>query len=147
MSSFRLLRIWCKRTRLRGALAMAALYAVCVLAPHAALAFGGGEHAAHCLTGSDKGVAEHVHADGTSHMQSDGTAHAQHESNAAKQDTHDNGKLHSASSCCGLFSMTALDNAVDTSLAVLPQAAAHYLILTATLWGGRPDCLYRPPNV
>src|SRR5688572_898715 len=62
----RMLSALTRKMRLWGAAGMAAFYAVCLLAPVAAFAFGGGE--AHCLTQDNHGLGSvHVHDDGTAH--------------------------------------------------------------------------------
>jgi hypothetical protein len=112
-----------RRHRFAAALALAVFYALCILAPHAAVALGGD---AHCL--KDAPVAAHVHAakaephahPGAVHQHGDGTVHRHSDSGLADkslpQQSDTNDKNHSAT-CCGLFCITAI--ALDVA-AVLP---------------------------
>jgi hypothetical protein len=149
-----------RRRRFAAALALAVIYALCVLAPHAAVALGADPH---CL--KDVPVAAHVHAakaephehamhqhgDGmrqhgadTVHRHSNGLANGLADSSVPKQsDTND--KNHAAT-CCGLFCLTAiaLDVAVmlpppppPVTLAALGRDEAHA--------GRGPIRINRPP--
>jgi hypothetical protein len=67
--------------RIKAAIALAAVYAFCVLSPAAALAFVDGPTAVHCLADQHgiaaphhQDAAMHVHADGTTHQHANGTA-------------------------------------------------------------------------
>ena len=114
-----MLRRLTRRFRFNAALALAALYASCVIAPHAALALT--DAAAHCLTephGSShvhRAQAEtrvHVHADGTAHTHGDTAPHKQ------KDVDKDHG-----GTCCGLFCVTALAHEPALTLSA-PLAAS-----------------------
>jgi hypothetical protein len=138
-----------RRHRFAAALALAVFYALCILAPHAAVALGGDPH---CL--KDAPVAAHVHAAkaeaqphahaGAMHQHGDGTAHRHSDSGVPKQsDTND--KNHSAT-CCGLFCITAIALDVATvlppppppvTLAALGRNEAHA--------GQGPVRINRPP--
>jgi hypothetical protein len=136
-----------RRRRFAAALALAAIYALCILAPHAAVALGAD---AHCL--NEAPIAAHVHAAkaephahaGATHQHADGTVHRHADSNVPKQsDTND--KNHAAT-CCGLFCLTAiaLDVAVmlpppppPVTLAALGRDEAHA--------GRGPVRINRPP--
>jgi hypothetical protein len=99
-----------KRLRCRAALALAALYAFCILFPGVALALGGGA-AAHCLTEAapahvHKAVAEitHEHGDGATHSHATEHRHADagapHHEGGAQQEP--------PGTCCGLFCISAI---------------------------------------
>src|SRR5215831_16285906 len=66
-----MLSVLAKTFRVKAAIVLAALYALCILAPAAAFAFSANPHVAHCLTEGHVGVHDHgkvhVHADGTAH--------------------------------------------------------------------------------
>jgi len=136
-----------RRFRIRAAVALMAVYAACVLAPVAALAFVDGPTAVHCLTelhgmarGHDHGGATHVHADGTMHRH-DATHH--HDDSGGPSD-HADGKSHPPT-CCGLFCMTAL--AGETAVAL--STPVHFTFTTPPLddhlTGRGPDRINRPP--
>src|SRR5262245_63669812 len=84
--------------RVKAAIVLAALYALCILAPAAAFAFSDNPAVAHCLTEGHVGVHDHggkvhVPADGTAHQQdADGTAHQHHADGTAHQH-HDDGTV------------------------------------------------------
>src|SRR3954462_78833 len=94
-----------RTSRWRAAVALAALYALCVLAPHAALAFT--HAAAHCLT--EPHGAAHVHAPvkPARHVHADDTEHDHH---GGAPDKPSDGKSVSGN-CCGLFCVSALVDA------------------------------------
>jgi len=140
-----------KRLRLRAALVLVALYALCILAPHAAMAFGNG--AAHCLT-EDMSAAHvhrakaepvsHTHADGVVHTHGDQAPHKHADGSAPHKNSDADGKNHGGT-CCGLFCVSAI--ALDADMA-LAAPLAHSLNLPGlheSLAGRGPDRLIRPP--
>jgi hypothetical protein len=141
-----------RRHRFAAALALAVFYALCILAPHAAVALGGDPY---CL--KDAPVAAHVHAAkaephahaGAMHQHGDGTVHRHSDSGLADkslpQQSDTNDKNHSAT-CCGLFCITAIAFDVATvlppppppvTLAALGRDEAHA--------GQGPVRINRPP--
>ena len=140
-----------RRRRFAAALALAVIYALCVLAPHAAVAFGAN---APCL--NDAPVA-HVHAanaaaephrHGAMHQHGDGTVHRHSDSrladNSIPRQSDSSDRNHE--NCCGLFCLTAiaLDVAVmlpppppPVTLAALGRDEAHA--------GRGPVRINRPP--
>ena len=138
-----------KPFRLKAAITIAALYALCVLAPNVALAFG--EGTAHCLTeGTAAHVHQaraeapaHVHADGTTHHHGDAIAHDDHGSVPHKHSDSD-GKNHSGT-CCGLFCISAMPAAPVASLPAPPKAASHGFGHVYELAGRGPTRINRPP--
>ena len=116
-----------------AATALVVLYALCVLAPAAAFAFGDGTKAAHCLSEENHGLGHskaHVHHDGTVD---------QHSDDGDEQKT-------TSGQCCGLFCLSALAPTTD-----LPLAQPEFLALVPSLnangiLGHGPDRLYRPPD-
>ncbi len=117
---------------------MAAFYAMCLLAPVAAFAFGNAE--AHCLTQDNHGLTSvHVHGDGTVH---------QHAGDAPQLDADvpDGSDTPKASGkCCGLVCLAAMMPAAYDAL----TPAAHPPIVMPfaqdALLGAIPARLYRPP--
>jgi hypothetical protein len=123
--------------RHRAATALVVLYALCVLAPAAAFAFGDANKAAHCLTDDNHGL-------GTSHAHS--KAHGHDEGNAAPH-SHDGDEQQTTSGqCCGLFCLSALAPSTDLPLAQ-PELPVLVPSLNANgLLGHGPPRLDRPPD-
>jgi hypothetical protein len=135
--------------RSRAALAAAALYAFCVLMPHAAVALGS---AGHCLT--DDHPAAHIHkakADVTPHMHTDGTVHLQGGKAAAHDDATEPHKHSKADdkggngNCCGLFCISAIAGDAGPTLLVPMSFAADLPAAVNALTGRDPGRLHRPP--
>ena len=125
-----------RKMRLRAAAGMAALYAVCLLVPVAAFAFGSAE--AHCLTQDNHGLGSvHVHDDGSVHR---------HAPEPPRADVPDGGDEPKASGkCCGLVCLAAMAPAFQDSV----TPALHPLLIVPAaqeaLVGSTPARLYRPP--
>lgn len=132
---------WIRQFRFKAALALAALYAFCILAPHAALAFTHAANALPCL-GESQGLA-HVHkAATTTHVHADGTTH-EHKGGKTQ---HSDGKAQDAN-CCGLFCVTALTNDPGVVL-VVPELGTPSLVALARAPPSRgPERINRPPIV
>ena len=125
-----------KKARVWAAAGLAVFYAVCMLAPAAAFAFGHPE--AHCLTENNHGMGNsHVHDGGVTHAH--GSDASQPGADAPDGDGQANAK------CCGLFCLAALASAVNDNLA--PASHPHAVLSAAgdSLVGGIPARLYRPP--
>lgn len=121
----RLTRTW----RWRTASLLVVVYALCLAAPTAVLAFSGAPAAAHCLTDDHHGLAAaHGHDDGAPH---------QH---------HDNGDDDPPGKCCGLFCLSALSP--DTVFIVSPQVhwAAVIVPRPEASSGRGTDRIDRPPR-
>jgi hypothetical protein len=138
-----------KAFRIRAAIALAVLYALCILAPSAAFALSNNPSVAHCLT--EGHVGAHVHG-GTTHIHADGTAHQHHGDGAAHRHHHEDGTTPSGddgkgsvANCCGLFSVVAIPG--EPGLELGPSSPASVLAPSprAALSGRGPDRLYRPP--
>ena len=141
-----------KRLRIRAALSIAALYAFCVLAPHAALAFG---HAsAHCLTDEQPSaahvhkakakLASHTHADGTVHHHNAVPAHDDAITADPHQHSDANGKSDTGN-CCGLFCISALALELGVALPAPPLVATDLSSVHDALRGHSPTRINRPP--
>src|SRR5262249_44683236 len=98
-----MLSVLTKTFRVKAATVLAALYALCVLAPAVAFALSDNPAIAHCLTEGHVGVhdhgADHEHG-GKLHVHADGSPHQHHDDGAAPQPSHDDGKAAMAT-CCG----------------------------------------------
>ena len=124
-----------RRLRFKAALALAALYAFCVIAPHAALALT--EAATHCLTASHVHQPQskvHVHADGVAHTHDD----------TGPQKPADAGKDHDGA-CCGLFCVTALTHEAAPTLSAPLAARLVGPGDQYELPGREPERINRPP--
>lgn len=130
-----------RQFRFKAALALAALYAFCILAPHAALAFTNAANAAPCL-GETHGLAHVHHAAANTHVHADGTAH---EHDGGKHQ-HSDGKAQHAN-CCGLFCVTALANDPGVVLVVPELGTPAQIALVDGLPSRGPERINRPPIV
>ena len=138
-----------KGMRSRAAVAVAALYALCVLAPSAAIALGS---SGHCLT--DDRPAAHVHkvkADVTPHTHADGTAHhhgaqpATHDDESAPHKHSKTGGKDESGNCCGLFCISTIGTQSGPRLIAPLSFAADLPALADALTGRDPGRLHRPP--
>jgi hypothetical protein len=136
-----MLRRLTRRFRFNAALALAAIYAFCVIAPHAALAVT--DTTAHCLT--EPHGASHVHraqAETRVHVHADGTAHAH--GDTAPHQQKDADKDHGGT-CCGLFCVSALAHEPALTLSAPLAATPIGLGQQYELAGRGPERINRPP--
>ena len=124
---------------------LAALYALCVVAPGLTIAVASGAAAAHCLTDDHQGLA-HVHAQGPvqgkPHVHADGAAH-EHADDAAPAKDGDDPQI-PAGACCGLFCFSAVT--VDPAMVERPVHASRVFAAPDDGLDGRgPDRINRPP--
>jgi hypothetical protein len=129
-----------KSLRLRAAVALSLLYAFCVLAPAAVLAFSAGEASAHCFDEPHGHAGAHQHAQIHKHV--DGSVHVHDEGGAADHSPDDKTQ---AAQCCGLFCVTALAShhvpeLINPTIGIAISAAAHN-----SLTSRGPDRINRPP--
>src|SRR5215472_9004944 len=140
-----MLSVLTKTFRARAATVLAALYALCVLAPAVAFALSDDPAIAHCLTEGHVGVhdhgAKHDHG-GNLPVHADGTAH-QH---AAPQPSGNDGKA-AIATCCGLFSVVAIPGEPVPSLGLDSLASVVLPVLGEALTGRGPERINRPPIV
>jgi hypothetical protein len=132
-----------KSFRIKAAIAVAILYAFCVLAPSAALAFADSSMVAHCLTEQHGMAKPHAHG-GKTHVHDDGTAH-HHGDHGAAADLSDTDKQGHSGNCCGLFCMSAL---AAEAVAALGDPLHFSLLVPAVsrdLASRGPDRINRPP--
>src|SRR5262245_40791509 len=99
--------------RVKAAIALAALYALCILAPAAAFALSSSPAMAHCLTEDHVAPVVHDHGKahahdpgGMTHQHADGSMHHHHDDGATQKHPGTDGKT--VPSCCGLFSVVAI---------------------------------------
>lgn len=135
-----------KRVRLRAALTLALIYALCVVAPPLALAFSDGTVAAHCLTedyGFSNEHAFHVHDQADTHVDIVAEKHA----DAATPTTHNKKKHdHHSGTCCGLFChAVASNNQIGFSRERISGPLVPP-VLCEHLAGRDPDRISRPPR-
>src|SRR6516162_6491615 len=128
-----------KTLRVKAAIVLAVLYALCVLAPAVAFAFSDNPAVAHCLTEGHVGIhdhgAKHEHG-GVLHVHADGTAHHHH----------DDGKA-AIATCCGLFSVVAIPGEPVPSFGLDSLASVVLPVLGEVLRGRGPERINRPPIV
>ena len=122
-----------------------ALYAFCVLAPHAAMALTHGGNAAHCLT--EAANAPHQHSAKAAHVHDDGVVHEHGQSQTVKSQNADNEPADAQAACCGLFFMSGL--AVNANPLLIASTASEALLPGAPddLADHGPGRLHRPPIV
>jgi hypothetical protein len=139
--------------RVKAAITLAALYALCILGPSAAFAFSHNPSAAHCLTEDGLTSAAHDHG-GTVHVHTDGTTHRHHGDGSTRQHHDDGSSTHKHSSggakdgvatCCSLFSVVAV--AFEPALILGLSGPASLLVptLREALSGRGPERINRPP--
>ena len=132
-----MLSIFAKTFRVKAAIVLAALYALCILAPAAAFAFSASPGVAHCLTEGHVGMHDH----GKVHVHTDGTAH-HHEHGGAAPPSDEKSRV---ASCCSLFSVVALPGEPGLSLGLYSPASIELPVPTDTLSGRGPERINRPP--
>jgi hypothetical protein len=117
------------RTGLRFKLAiiLATLAALCFVMPPAALAFGHGEHTAHCLAHADM-VDHSVKGSSVDH-------HADHSTPAGPHHT----------TCCGLFCLSALPAEIGEVVTGIGISPALFLAPAFHLRSQAPEQPDRPP--
>jgi hypothetical protein len=138
-----------KTLRVKAAIVLAALYALCILAPAVAFALSDNPAVAHCLTEGHVGVhdhgGKHEHG-GKLHVHADGTTHQHHDDGAAPQAPADDSKGPIAS-CCGLFSVVAIPGEPVPSLGFDSLASVVLPIFGEALTGRAPERMNRPPII
>ena len=126
-----------KAARIRSALVLVALYALCILAPTAAVAF----NAAPCLPKQSAMTQIHVHASDSGHTHA--TADQHEHSNAGH---HEGGDDHGTTKCCGAAFFSAIAPNFELSLAPTILRAASFHGRSQAFTGVAPDTLIRPPK-
>ena len=129
-----------KTFRIKAAVAVVLLYAVCILAPSAAFAFADRDAAAHCLT--EPLGAAHVHQAANGDVHAEGVAHIHSDTGTPDEHSDANGK---SRNCCGLFCVTALSQELGPALSGPSPTGLTSLALDYELAGRGPDRIHRPP--
>jgi hypothetical protein len=110
---------------------LVAVYALCVVAPAAALALADAATAVHCLTGDHHSVAKvHVHADGASHQHSGDRDH----------------KSGQPGNCCGLFCVSGIAQVFDVTLYSPAPLSEVPVLVVQSISGRSSDRIDRPPR-
>lgn len=140
-----------KGLRFRSAIALAALYAFCILLPQAALAYS--KNPAHCLTDTSPAHVHQASADAKpAHVHSDGSVHshgakasAAHDDAAAPGEAKHDGDGKRAGQCCGLFCISAMPHHLSAAVSG-PLTFTHAApALQDALVGCDPTRITRPP--
>lgn len=119
------------------AMSFIALYALCIAAPTAAVAF----NAAPCLPEQSAMTQIHVHASDSGHKHA--TADQHEHSNAGH---HEGGDDHGTTKCCGAAFFSAIAPNFELSLAPTILRAASLEGRSQAFTGLTPDKLIRPPK-
>lgn len=133
-----------KRT---AATLFAVLYALCVVVPSAALAYGDGSRTAHCLTDDNPSLA-HVHNNNKLHLHEGATVHSHADDGVVHEHADDGDEPQSTSrQCCGLFCVSALTPTFDLPLVRFERPALLPSLNAYGIPESGPERLYRPPDV
>jgi len=114
---------------------MAVFYAVCLLAPIAAFAFGEAE--AHCLTDNNHGL-------GTVHVHDDGSVHRHATEPPSADVPGDEASRQATGKCCGLVCLAAMLPATQDAL-VPARPFLIFPVAEDALLGDVATRLFRPP--
>ena len=136
-----------KTVRVKAAIVLAVLYALCILAPAVAFALSDDPALAHCLTEGHVGIHDHgakPEHGGKLHVHADGTAHQHHDDGAAPQSSGNDGKA-AIATCCGLFSVVAIPGELLPNFGLHSLASVVLPVLADALSGRGPDRINRPP--
>jgi len=147
-----MLSVLTRAFRIKAAIALAALYGLCIVAPSAAFAFSHNPSAAHCLTEDgipiavhDHGGKVHVHADGTTHRHHGDGATQQHHDDGSTQKHSSDGAKDGVATCCSLFSVVAVAFEPALILGISGPASLLVPTLRGALSGRGPERINRPP--
>lgn len=129
-----------KAMRLRAAVIIAVLYALCIVTPGLALAFADSASVAHCLTDDHRGGAKaskslHDHSGGAIH------SHVGEDESSADAD----GNSSPPGKCCGLFCTTALPTVYHVALGGIIHGSSVLPSVQEDPTGRSPDRIIRPP--
>jgi hypothetical protein len=143
-----MLSVLTKTFRVKAAIVLAVLYALCILAPAVAFAFSEDPAVAHCLTEEHVGIHAHgsKHDRGKLHVHADGSTHQHHDDAAPTQRASDEGKG-AIATCCGLFSVVAIPGEPVPSFGLYSLASVILPVLGEALSGRGPESINRPPIV
>ena len=121
--------------RNRAAAILVALYALCLLAPTAAVAFNDSSQPSHCVIAANKhqslGEVSIHHDDGM-------------DEGKASHDSNDHGV---PGKCCGLFCVSAITLSFELVIGPAPQASGTATLTVEDLFGRSSGRIDRPPRV
>jgi hypothetical protein len=132
-----------KEVRSKGAIVLAVVYALCVMAPSAVFAMVAPDAAAHCLT-EDHGFAAPAHRGEATYRHADGAAH-QHGDDHAMTPPADNGGKGQGTTCCGLFSVVGIAGDPAHTIGAFIVASLLVPVLHDAMSGRGPERINRPP--
>ena len=140
-----MLSVLTKTFRVKAAIVVAVMYALCILAPAVAFAFSNNPAVAHCLTEDHVGVHDHgsKHA-AKLHVHADGSTHQHHDDGAVPEPADDDGKW-AIATCCGLFSVVAIPVEPIPSFDFYSLASVVLPVVGEALSGRGPERINRPP--
>jgi hypothetical protein len=138
---------WTKTFRVKATIVLAALYALCILAPALAFAFSDNPAVAHCLTEGHVGIHDHgsKHDQARLHVHA-GSTHQHHDHDGTAQPSGDDSKGAMAT-CCGLFSVLAISGELFPTFEDYSLASVVWPVLGEALSGRGPERINRPPIV
>ena len=124
---------WTKKSRIHAALALAVIYAFCVIGSPMALAFAGSTAALPCLTGDHHGVTP-VHAHEDTHPSANVHVHHEgmvqhHGDHSAPVQSGDGTHKQRIGACCGLLCFTA----VTSDLGIVIGEPVHRSVIPPSL--------------
>jgi hypothetical protein len=129
--------------RRRLATVLVALYAFCVIAPHAALAFTHAQNAIYCFAQTETSPHQHMQS-AKAHVHDDGTTH-KHDQAANVGTTDDESSPQTA--CCGLFSVSAIAAEAPVALHFVVGGEKIAVLPPSDLADHPPGRLIRPPII
>lgn len=132
-----------KTTRTKAALALAVLYAFCVLAPATALALGDAAKSVHCLTKAH-GAAPVTDHSAMLHDHGDAGHHQEDAAGLAQGDSGDEPDR-APGKCCGTFCIAGIEHEPTIGLIPPPLFQADYRALDDPVRSRGPDRIIRPP--
>ena len=142
-----MLSVLTKTFRVKAAIVVAAVYALCVLAPAVTFALSDNPAMAHCLTEGHVGIHDHgtkAEHGGKLRVHADGTAHQHHDDGVAPRPSGKDGKA-AIATCCGLFSVVAIPGEPLPSFGFDRLASVVLPVLGGALRGRAPNRINRPP--
>jgi hypothetical protein len=147
-----------KRLRIRAALALIALYSLCVLGSPLALAFAANRAGLPCFTGEHHGAAaepaypqvhlangDHAHHSG-GHAHREGMVHQPLGHSAPAPHGDDSPHKQRIGACCGVLCFTAMTTEFAALVREIPQRSVVVEVLQANLSGRAPGRIDRPPS-
>lgn len=129
-----------KAARIRSALVLVAMYALCNLAPNAAIAL----NSAPCLPEQPATAQIHVHESYSGHDHN-GTGDGHHHDVPGHHDDDGDGS-HTGTKCCGTTFFSAIAPALEASLAPNALRATSFEGRIQAFTGLAPGKLIRPPK-